>query len=53
VLTGDRDRRDVDVELEVHGLGGVPCLPHELATLDVEADEQPSHHAHEGADDPG
>ena len=51
VVARDRDRREVDVELEVHGLRRILRLAVELATLDVEPDDQPAHHADEGADD--
>ena len=47
VLSRDGDRREVDIELEVHGLGGVARLAHELSTLDVDPDHQPAHDAHE------
>ena len=51
MVTRHRDRRQIHVHLEVHGLRRVPSLSSELAPLDVEADQQPAHHAHEGADD--
>src|SRR5687767_584847 len=51
MVTCDRDRGEVDVELEVHGLCGVPRLAHELAALDVEANQEPAHYADERADD--